>query len=237
MVVVSTQKHLVSGEDIIFKVNYSSSDLRFSIILPTHIANAIGYLDSMGRPKKIVGETQHAVEKELEDILYKFSKTVTKEEKVILFMIKPELKLHEGRSTTHYEGTDSKIDPDKVTFHHELTLSLRFYVVNKKIFNQREVYFTLDYSEHLRQPMIGSGTYNGWTVEKYLAERYDGFLEIPWTREREEFFRSAQVGFVNLINKLIEFKNVAKTDSSKMLSFIDSGGNFGLSLPPGKEEK
>jgi hypothetical protein len=219
-------------------VNYSSNDQRFSIILPVHISDAVGYKSNFTEsPKKIAGSTQKEVEDELEKILRQFSSMVTKEEKVILFLIKPELLLHEGRHCTHHESTSSKIDPYSVTFHHELVLSLRFYVVTKKLFNQREVYFSHDYNENKRQPMIGSGSYNGWQAEKSDIEKYDGFVEIPWTQEREDFFGSAQLGFVNLINKLIDFRNVAKTDSAKMLAFIDSGGNFGLALPPGKEEK
>lgn len=234
MVIISTRKIEVSGETRTFKVKYSSDNTDFSIDIPVYIADVVGckYV--------ITDKTQSGVEKQLEDILYKFSKTVTKEEKVILFMIDPGLHLHSGRGTIYGQSTETRINPDDITYHHRLSLDMRFYVVVKKTFNQREVYFTMDYDERRGQPLIGgSGSpkaYHGWTCDKEWMTR-DKFVEIPWTQEREDFFRAAQVGFVELINKLIEFRNTASADPSKVLSFIDNGGNFGLALPAPKGDK
>jgi hypothetical protein len=219
MVVVSTRKIWASGEERTFRTNYDSKRQQFTITVPGHIAQAVGCSGTLE------DATQSGVENKLDSVLYKFSNTVTKVEKVIIFRFVPEKWFHEGRGSSYGSDHTVRYNPDDVTQHHELKLSFRYYVMVKKTFNQREVYETADYVKAGSE--FGSRQ-TGWTAEKQYMFN-DQYVEIPWTQEREDFFRQSQLGFIALINKLIDFTNMANLDQQKALAFIDTGGRGLLS--------
>lgn len=232
MTKVSQSKRRVSGRDIIFQCNYSTQKLTFSMKLPSHMSEALCLKDPIEK------STESEVWKELDTLIKQFEKIVFKEEKVIIFNIKAQTPLHAGIGTVYGNTVHSEIrNFDEITQHHELQLSMRYYVVIKKYFDQQEMYFTDDY-ENRNMSLIGGyhdGKY-GWKQSPQQLSIRSSFIEIPWTQEREDFFKTAKVGFINLINTLVKFRNTAEKDSEAFLKFIDSGGNFGFMLPTGKAE-
>jgi hypothetical protein len=182
-------KHQLSWCGVPFDriINYDPRAKHFIIPIPAFIQEVL-----VGH-RTVTHETQEGVEQEFRGILEAYEKAITSNEKVIIY---------------DFECTAFIMDPvkkvcvfreEQLTFTKGTSLSFFYQVATKSVCNGRITYVPL--SGH-------SERYAGLREEK---------KEIPWTEERENFFKSLNENLEMLILKAWTFLNTHQEDLAGIL--------------------
>lgn len=177
-------------------VKFSSKDNRFKIQLPSGARDACG--------EYVYGETLKEVNKAYEAASVMFLDATLKEEKVIVITFEGQCRIEENEKIV-FECDRGYSASEGV----ELELQCEVFIKQtwacpdgRSVEKYGETEHSISDSANYQWPPSPGGT---------------AHIEVPWSKEREQFFAELVTAIQNIIRKLSEFT----TDAKGMLKFIN----------------
>jgi len=200
--------------EFVMKINYTTKRGCFYTKLPEELHGSIG--------KEVTGETESETRQRFFDALKEYKEADVTEEKVIIYKIEMTASIDNGKDWKHpdYEVVYKE---DDLSFVEGIGISLFCDVKIRKEYNTSKFLETEYFeTEH--------------TIPQSVT-RCDGHFRIkidkecnviPWTQEREEFFRRTALALEKMVLNIDKFFS----EQDKFLQLVDSG-KFLLESPNG----
>lgn len=206
MAVISNTEAIFGKMRVMKIVKFSSKDGKFKIQVPPGARDICG--------EYVYGDTLKEVNKAYEEASAIYLDASVKDEKVIVIVFQGQCSIEENGEIV--------FECDKGFSDNGLELELKCEVLIKRTWTCPDCDTVEKYveTEHSIPESVG--------LRWALSPGWGGSIEVPWNKEREQFFAELVMAVQNIIRKLSEFT----TDAKSVLKFADKGLKF---LPSAKK--